>query len=188
VHFEGYGEPIPNLTVTKVLFWNAGRDTIKKSDVVKGQQVALVAQGNTKILEADIIEQNHPTNSIRVTVTRERDRANVDFDYLDHGHGAVIQVFHTGLKQADLQISGVIQGTKGIKEAKDKAPVWFRLLLALALGLFCGALYYMAGRPPLHPFAELLLGVAVGTTFSAITRYVYRLCGGGIPREFKSIQ
>jgi len=29
VHFQGHGEPIENLTVSKVVFWNASRETIR---------------------------------------------------------------------------------------------------------------------------------------------------------------
>src|SRR4051794_13301380 len=36
VKFPGYGPTIKALTVTKIALWNAGSETIKKADIVKG--------------------------------------------------------------------------------------------------------------------------------------------------------
>src|SRR6476620_2792970 len=41
VKFAGYGQPIKSLTVSKIGFWNAGTETIRKQDVVKEDPITI---------------------------------------------------------------------------------------------------------------------------------------------------
>src|SRR5947208_2895259 len=57
VKFPGYGPLVKSLTVTKIAFWNAGRETINKQDVVNDREIALCVKDGLVILSAIIIER-----------------------------------------------------------------------------------------------------------------------------------
>src|ERR1700682_949567 len=57
---EYKGDQIANLTITKVRFWNAGKDTIDDEDVV--QPIVIEAQGGCKIISAKLIGANQVAN------------------------------------------------------------------------------------------------------------------------------
>ncbi len=108
VHFQGHGEPIENLTVSKVVFWNAGRETIRKQDVVKPQGIVLKVKDGYKILHAEIIQRNASENNFDTTSSQDKTQATLTFEYIDRNEGVVIQIFHTGLKDEDIEVVGKI--------------------------------------------------------------------------------
>src|ERR1022692_2742441 len=44
VKFAGYGQPVTSITITKIGFWNAGNETIKKNEVVKDDPITIHAR------------------------------------------------------------------------------------------------------------------------------------------------
>jgi len=114
--YSGYGDPIDTLTVTKVLFWNAGNETINKQDIVKMDSLSIYAVDKTVILEAGIIQLSKTANQFDVRLSRDKSHVTLSFDYLDSGDGAVIQLFHTGKGSKQLQVRGLIKGAGKPKE------------------------------------------------------------------------
>ncbi len=55
VHFENYGEDIANLSVSKVLLWNHGKETIRKQDIVK-PGICLRIKDGCKLLDVAIVQ------------------------------------------------------------------------------------------------------------------------------------
>jgi hypothetical protein len=111
LHFPGYSAPIPSLTVTKLLFWNEGKDTINKSDVAtKTEPIRVICREGVVILQADIIQANQPANAFAETVAQDRKSLNLTFDHMDKGEGVVLQIFHTGTSDEDLDVRGKIKG------------------------------------------------------------------------------
>ena len=107
-----YGdEQIENLTVSKVAFWNAGRETIHWQDVADADLLRLQATGGYKILSATILHQKNPANKFRIK-KKDSDGSIVwlIFDYIDKGEGVVLQLFHTGASSEDIRFYGTIKG------------------------------------------------------------------------------
>jgi hypothetical protein len=144
VKFPGYGQPVTSITITKIGFWNAGTETIKKNDVVKDDPIMIRAKDGVVFLSAAIIEAVNPLNKIECTVSKDRSFVSIAFDYLDCNQGAIIQVFHTGTTDADITMSGTIMGASKIRRFRkanpdqSRPPLWF-------LALFIGVLWILLG-------------------------------------------
>lgn len=104
------GQQIENLTVTKLAFWNAGRDTIDNQDVASADPLTVHVKEGYKILDTKILHEKNPTNQFSTTTSDDRSYFTLQFDYVDKGEGVVIQFFHTGLSNEDIEIGGRIKG------------------------------------------------------------------------------
>jgi hypothetical protein len=104
------GQQIENLTVTKIAFWNAGRDTIDKRDIVSADPPTVHVKEGYKILEPIKLYAINPSNQFSTITSEDRSYFTLQFDYVDKGEGVVIQFFHTGLSSEDVEISGRIKG------------------------------------------------------------------------------
>jgi hypothetical protein len=56
------GRKIQNLTVTKILIWNNGSDTITREDITTIDPFRVVCVGDAKILDAKVLASNNPAN------------------------------------------------------------------------------------------------------------------------------
>jgi hypothetical protein len=122
VKFAGYGSPVKSLTVTKIAFWNAGTETINRQDVVKENPLSLRAKSGVVILSVSVIERTIPFNKLECGLNRERTEATITFDYLDHNEGALIQVFHSGTGNDDIELRGTIKGARRIQRLSLGSP------------------------------------------------------------------
>ena len=95
-------EKVENFTVSKILFYNRGRETINKQDITTISPLR-VSSGNYHILDASILQVNKTSNNFKINLDREKENVYLDFDYLDKNQGAVIQVVHTGLSSDDFK-------------------------------------------------------------------------------------
>jgi hypothetical protein len=107
-------QPVKDLTVAKILFWNDGQETIDKTDVVTSDPVKICIKGGYKILDAKLIFCNKKENGFSIELSSDQTSAILHFEYIDKDQGSVIQIFHTGKSSKDLEIVGTIKGVKNI--------------------------------------------------------------------------
>ena len=110
------GVPLTDLTVTHVAFFNAGRAVIRsKDDIPKAGAITL------KACNPDVEIIGHPaitrfsteSNKMSISQAKVGQGYVIEFDYLAHNDGAIIQVAHTGTSSSDLTIEGIVhEGTK----------------------------------------------------------------------------
>ena len=81
---------ITNLTASKILFWNDGRDTINAGDIASTVPLAILIRAGLKILDVEVLTRSRPANNFAVSKVGDGSRATIIFDYLDKGDGAVI--------------------------------------------------------------------------------------------------
>ena len=155
VKFPGYGSPVKALTVTKIAFWNAGTETINRHDVVKDNPLSLRAKPGVVILSMSVLERTLPFNKVECGLNRERTEATITFDYLDHNDGGLIQIFHSGTGNDDIQLEGTIKGARSIqRRSLPTPPSKKQVSRRLAIPLVCliwvllTVLGYMTINPP----------------------------------------
>ncbi len=108
------GQLVRNLSVSKIIFWNNGSETIDKEDIVQANPLRIVGKDGVSILDAKIVAENNKA-SLFTCYLDDEGKLRITFDYLDKDHGAVIQLTHTGLSSKDLVVEGQIKGVKVIK-------------------------------------------------------------------------
>lgn len=108
------GEEVKNFTVTKMIFWNSGKETIDGKDITNADPLTLAAQEGCRILELTILKANNPASVIKVSENADSKTFTVSFDYLDHLDGAVLNIIHDGTNSNDIRFTGRIKGLKKI--------------------------------------------------------------------------
>ncbi len=133
------GQKIDNLTITKLKFWNEGRETIHFTDIAKADPITLSIKRNNKILETSLVEMKNPANEFSSNLDENNSRIRLTFDYLDKNEGGTIKILHTGLSSEDFELSGSIKGAGRVK-AKRKPRLNFGYLIITIVGFLIGVL------------------------------------------------
>lgn len=143
------GEPVQNVTVSKVAFWNAGREPINRDDVAPNDLLRIKLKSDFKILEVPQLQGDlNEANNIKLITSEDQSQIQFDFDYLGKGEGLVAQIVHNGLSSKDLHFEGTIKGHQ-IKLAK---PV--NNIPSIILGGIAIILMIIAGSRGLNSLAE----------------------------------
>ncbi len=108
------GEIINNLSISKIAFWNDGKETINSSDVAQKKPIIIKINEEFEILDAEIIFNKNEANDFKITISEDHKYISVTFDYFDFEEGFVLQVYHTGNDSEDLVVEGQIKTVKMI--------------------------------------------------------------------------
>lgn len=104
------GHKIDNLTISKVAIWNAGKESIRSTDIPKSSPFLINATDGI-ILSSNVITQNNEANMFGCTISDDRSSVLIDFDFIDYDNTAIIEILHTS---NTLSVSGCVIGGKGI--------------------------------------------------------------------------
>jgi len=204
-------EPIQTLSISHIAFWNDGKATINKDDIVRSDKLRIVARNSVKILAIEIAQINRPANKVKVIQDKENCEFFIDFDFLDFKNGFVVKIYHTGESVDDIDIEGSIKGVNSIIDIfkneqsigrilekfhtrfMDKifriTPKWFWKVDEYAESR--GLIPYMLVRLPLTIIAApfVIVYMAVGGTLVLITMVLFIINSGrySVPKEFYSI-
>ena len=112
------GHPVPRLTKTLLTLWNSGTALIRGSDVVSESPIQFVFSDGSEILRLRILKVTRPQIKFNAHLqTKNRNIAVCQFDYLDPGDGAVVEILHTDEERYPCA-SGTIRGLpKGLLDA-----------------------------------------------------------------------
>ena len=122
------GQPIPNLTATRLAFWNAGRETIRKADVVPAEPLHIVVTDPHTILECAIIQTVRPANEFEIVIAHDQRSVNITFEYVDRNEGCMVQVLHTATESSDVKFIGRVMGAGPPRRVSPGPPIIRSLL------------------------------------------------------------
>ena len=108
---------ISTLTITSILMWCDGKETIYDKDIATQMPLIVKVKDGKEILEAKIISCNNQANNITLEKF-ENNSYKINFEYLDNKDGSIIQVVHTGNISKDIILNGKVKGMKGNIEKK----------------------------------------------------------------------
>ncbi|AUM88309.1 hypothetical protein ACYJ2V_000215 [Clostridium botulinum] len=101
---------VPNVTITKIAFWNNGNETIDGSDIANRDPLTIKIKDEFTILESKMIYEKNKSNNIQLRNIEDGKIIEVKFDYLDNKEGGVVQILHTGNSSSEIEVSGTIKG------------------------------------------------------------------------------
>lgn len=148
------GQPIRNLSVTKIAFWNAGRDTVDAQNIAPADPLRVRVKKGCKIFDAKIVYAKNLANQFSTTISDDQSYTTLQFDYVDKDEGVVIQLIHTGRSNDDIKVRGSIKGAGKPTYRYVPSSSTKRFRRVKAIGFFSvalmliGLLLYLAGRPP----------------------------------------
>jgi hypothetical protein len=129
------GEPILNLGITKLAFWNTGRETITTEDIPEGDRLRISIEGNGKILDAKIIEHSNPANKFSISLAEDRKAAILTFDYIDEYEGAIVELLYTTQSSDVPSFEGSVKGAGRPRQKRvvSTSELWLLFLFGLLL-------------------------------------------------------
>jgi hypothetical protein len=116
------GKKIENLSISKIAFWNDGRETINSNDVASADTIKILIDNNFVFLDAQIIFQTKEANKFEIQIADDKKSINITFDYIDYKEGMVLQVFHNGNVSENISIGGTVKSVKKIRRKTFHFP------------------------------------------------------------------
>ncbi|WP_165235860.1 hypothetical protein [Aquisphaera insulae] len=110
ITYEGHGEPVTDLTVSRMVIWNAGKDTIKREDTVKNSPLTILCKRGVHVLDVDVHSVSSIASNIDVKLNRDKTAIHLSFLFLEHDDGVSLQIVHTGVGSGDVFLLGHIIG------------------------------------------------------------------------------
>lgn len=107
------------ITVTKVAFWNDGKETIDRADLVEMDPLRIEVPISIDILDIQVIAASSDSNSVVIgeAISTENEITYpLSFEYLDQDEYFVVQIIHNGASQERFEIKGKIKGVKSLEK------------------------------------------------------------------------
>lgn len=162
-------------SVSKIIFWNSGKETINWHDVATADPLRVIALNNTEILDNKITSSNNIANKFTIELSKDHKVGYIKFDYIDKNQGCVLQIVHTGNTSNDLFLAGSIKGVENLQRRKRSVPpsfiplklrenfyvknhkrieIIFILMRSIMITLFYFAFLFMAAKLSNQPTAN----------------------------------
>jgi len=120
--------PIEELSVSKIVIYNAGKKSIRKEDIAPKDKIRIDFLDG-KILNSKIHYCTKEINNFSILKTEKS--VLVDFDYLGYFDGAVIQIFHTAKNPESVKIEGTIIDSGNFKDFMEQFVIFRPMKLYL---------------------------------------------------------
>lgn len=108
-------EPISNLSITKIALWNDGKETINHTDIAQNDGIKVKIHEDFQILDSEIIYSKNKANDFNIQIQNDFKSINLSFDYFDFEEGIVLLIYHTGINNSNISITGTVKSVKRIK-------------------------------------------------------------------------
>ncbi|MBC7367263.1 MAG: hypothetical protein H7343_10720 [Undibacterium sp.] len=143
------GQQVRNITVTNILFWNEGAETIRAGDVAESDSLRIETAPDTKLLDCRIVYVTTPQNQFLLQESASKE-IFVRFEFIDRNQGVVIQIVHDGARSGRVRLNGTVYGFGKIqrRQVLPAIPSYFNLdkrsrRMARVLRYFMGAYLLM---------------------------------------------
>lgn len=120
------GTPIKSLYLTRIAFWNSGRETINRADITGNDPARITSETNNRVLGAKLSYSRRPAND--GSIEKHGEDLYISFDFLDQDDGLIVDVYHTS--DSKLKVSGTIKGSGKISQAIDNPDHYSDLLIS----------------------------------------------------------
>jgi len=182
VRYSGHGDELSNFTVSTLAFWNAGRETIRKTDLVKADPITLKANENCILLGIETLYAS-PSNAFDCQLRRDKKSAELTFDYIDRHDGTVLQIAHTGLSNDDLTLTGKIKGGAeiirlGTVVMRSRGDRMATATLHLVQACLMGAIGVHAFRDSSYAVSYFFFGMTIAYCFVSL-----KFFRPGVPKD-----
>lgn len=110
-------DPITRLSITWVVFWNAGREAILTQDVARLNPLRIeVAESETvRLLDAVLMASSRPGCGFSIPAGGNSNARFIRFEFVNRGDWCLVQVVHTGLEN-DVSVVGDLVNAPPIHE------------------------------------------------------------------------
>jgi len=115
------GQRVQRFTWARVAFWNGGRSTLKRGDVAKKAPIHIKLAEGALLMGAALESATDESNE--VTVKRNGNTVEIDFEYLDPQQGAIVALAHDGAAKHPIEVLGRVHGSPLIDDDKKRERI-----------------------------------------------------------------
>jgi hypothetical protein len=108
------GSTVPRLAVTKLVFWNAGTETISGADVPTNSPFAISVGGPCRFLNFTLDSVKKLGNGVALSIDEDMKNVIVKFDYFDKNDGFVVELLHTGESNSAIKVEATFKGAHAL--------------------------------------------------------------------------
>jgi hypothetical protein len=137
------GKPVSDLSVSRVVLFNAGLEPIRREDIAPAAPLALEVPTDVQMLDATLVKANNKVNRMGVRFDPSSNRALVEFDFLSAKDGGVFDVVHYGGGQPTAIVAGVVIGAMLRQVSVPKPDPIGKVLAWLAGAVSIAGAYYL---------------------------------------------
>jgi hypothetical protein len=103
------GKKVRNVTLTRLVVWNVGTETIHQTDIAKADPLRIKVSSPVTMLNWEMVPPLREPNVPKLLASHAHDRdLELSFDFLDKNDGIVIDLLHTG-RAEDVTVLGTIR-------------------------------------------------------------------------------
>lgn len=115
------GQPQSRITSTRVIFWNDGKEPIRKGDIARTDRLRIELNSEIRVLSVYISSATsnacNPKASDPVFFEDEQcSRVYIDFDFLNYRDGFAVEIIHNGEEPVPVSVKGTLIGSAAIEE------------------------------------------------------------------------
>jgi hypothetical protein len=107
---------VSQVTTTKIWFWNNGKRPLKREDIPLKDPLRITIENKKLdeiiILDYNIIKISKESLNFNLLSGIKLNELILDFDYLDYKDGGGFEIQHTGNRESQIKLEGVILGPK----------------------------------------------------------------------------
>lgn len=124
LHVIFKGIPQDRVTVSRIIFWNDGRDAIKCEDISKASPIRVAVAPGAEVLSCSLLGSASDTNGVHIHVSEteptpsENYEIYVDFEFLNYGDGFVLDIIHNGPFDHQIALEGTIIGANPLRQLR----------------------------------------------------------------------
>jgi hypothetical protein len=185
-----YQQQIVNaVTISKILFFNAGKSSIRRNDIAKKKPIRISLKQGINILNAEVIYRKKQDNDFNIRC--ENNDIIIDFDFLEKGDGGIIQIVHTGQNETDINLVGKVIGVNItyaplIEESKTIKEVVLKKFLNNTLPYLLGIFFFYITTDTINNplFMILITLVMVSLLFVNLFRDIINLIKARLTEDY----
>lgn len=113
LHILYNNKEISDLSSTKFIFWNKGKDAIKQTDIASKNSIKITIDPDYEIFDAFIDKATSEDNNYIIEKQEDGKSVLVKFEYMERNDGVSISLTHTAPSSNKFKVTGkVISGSK----------------------------------------------------------------------------
>ena len=166
---------VPVVTRTVIAFWNAGREPIRRDDLLENHPLRVRLPDDAVLLEAGVLTRTRSEIDFACFPDDWYAAVNLGFSYLNRGDGGVVEILHTGELPFNAKIEGAIVGVdsppKRIQTPLWDDPVGYRWPFVIAGPAFALGVLGLVWLPEGLSMALSSLGLGVLALWTGLDRW-----------------
>lgn len=104
---------VSDLSSTKFVFWNKGKDAIKQTDIASKNPIRITIDSEYEILDVFIDKFTNEDNNFTIKKQADGKSVLIVFEFMEQNDGVALQIIHTAPDGNHFTVSGkVISGSK----------------------------------------------------------------------------